>query len=214
MSIHSVGSTMARNHTATNDSQRAEKRERILRAAIDVFANKGYFSARMADVAKKASVADGTLYLYFDGKEHLLASIFDDVLSRFINRLEMEIASLDDPVEKVDTMVRLHLGLLARDRPLAHVLQIETRHTQRFMNRLMRGKMAEYLGLIRTIIEEGQSTGAFRKDISAGLMTNFVFGAVDELVSNWLLAREPGDLARFHAPVMELLTRGMVTDDH
>ena len=199
---------------SNNDSQREEKRQRILRAAIDEFARKGYFSARMSDVAKAASVADGTLYLYFEGKEHLLISIFDDVLSRFISQLKAEIEPVDDPIAKLEIMVRLHLQTLAQDRSLAQVLQIETRHSRRFMSLLTRGRLGEYLDLLRAIIQEGQDTGVFRRDLSPGLATDLVFGAVDELVNSWLLADDPGDLVRLSAPLMNLLTHGMVAPSH
>ena len=173
-------------------TSRELKHERILRAATEVFANKGYFAARMTDVAKQAEVADGTLYLYFEGKEHLLLSIFDDVLGRFIDRLEEEIAQLDDPVAKLRVMIRLHLETLGRDPALAQVLQIETRHSRRFMSVFTRGKLGEYLNLLRRIIEEGQESGAFRRDINPGLATNVVFGAVDELVMSWVLTDQTG----------------------
>ncbi|MCU0305194.1 MAG: TetR family transcriptional regulator [Thermoanaerobaculales bacterium] len=195
---------------SSRPSSREVKRERILRAAVEVFANKGYFAARMTDVAKSAEVADGTLYLYFEGKEHLLLSIFDDVLGRFIDQLEHEVAALDDPVEKLRVMVRLHLETLGGDRDLAHVLQIETRHSRRFMSVFTRGKLGEYLSLLRGIIEEGQRTGAFRRDISSGLATNVVFGAVDELVMSWILADDPGDLSRYADPILEILMRGVM----
>jgi len=192
-------------------TSREVKREKILRAAIDVFATEGYFSARMTDVAKRAGVADGTLYLYFEGKEHLLLSIFDDVLGRFIRRLEEEIEQLDNPYDKLRVMVRLHLETLGRDRALAHVLQIETRHSRRFMSVFTRGKLGEYLNLLRGIIEEGQESGAFRNDINSGLATNVVFGAVDELVMSWLLVDQPGDLTRHTDPILKILTKGMAT---
>lgn len=191
-------------------TSRELKHERILRAATEVFASKGYFEARMTDVAKQADVADGTLYLYFEGKEHLLLSIFDDVLGRFIKRLEEEIADLDDPVAKLRVMVRLHLETLGRDPALAQVLQIETRHSRRFMSVFTRGKLGEYLNLLRRIIEEGQASGAFRRDISPGLATNVVFGAVDELVMSWVLTDQGGDLTRHVDPILGILTRGML----
>ena len=197
--------------TSRHLTPRELKRQTILRAAIDVFAGKGYFAARMTDVAKQAGVADGTLYLYFEGKEHLLLSIFDDVLSRFIDRLGAEIAGLDDPVAKLKVMVRLHLETLGRDRELAHVLQIETRHTRRFMSLFTRGKLGEYLDLLRSIIEEGQASGAFRRDISPGLATTVVFGAVDEIVLSWVLADQSGDLTRQVEPLLEILTGGLKT---
>jgi TetR/AcrR family fatty acid metabolism transcriptional regulator len=193
---------------------REQKRNRILRAAIEVFASKGYFASRMTDVAAKANVADGTLYLYFEGKEHLLMSIFNDVLGRFIVRLDEEIAGKKDPVEKLSVMVRLHLETLGRDHALANVLQIETRHTRRFMSLFTRGKLGEYLNRVRDIIKEGQELGAFRRDMSPGLATNLVFGAVDELVTSWLLADHPGDLLRHHRPLVRMLTDGIAPCQH
>ena len=109
---------MPESDTSFELTSREQKRRRILRAAIEVFASKGYFSARMTDVAEAARVADGTLYLYFEGKEHLLMSIFDSVLGRFIARLDQEIADLTDPLEKLSVMIRLHLETLGRDHAL------------------------------------------------------------------------------------------------
>ena len=190
-------------------TSREQKRNRILRAAIEVFASKGYFAARMTDVASEAKVADGTLYLYFEGKEHLLMSIFDDVLGRFIERLDTEIAAIEDPIEKLSVMIRLHLETVGRDHALANLLQIETRHSRRFMSLFTRGKLGEYLNRVRDIITEGQDLGVFRGDISPGLATNLVFGAVDELVTSWLLADRPGDLLRHHRPLIDMLTDGI-----
>ncbi len=190
-------------------NSREQKRNRILRAAIEVFASKGYFVARMTDVATAAGVADGTLYLYFEGKEHLLMSIFDNVLGRFIERLDTEIAAIEDPIQKLSLMIRLHLETVGRDHDLANVLQIETRHSRRFMSLFTRGKLGEYLNRVRDIITEGQELGVFRGDISPGLATNLVFGAVDELVTSWLLADRPGDLLRHHRPLVRMLTDGI-----
>jgi len=188
---------------------REVKRSRILRAAIEVFAHKGYFTARMTDIAHEAEVADGTLYLYFDGKEHLLMSIFDDVLSRFVERLRRELEDVDDPRRKLEILIGLHLEALGNDRSLAQVLQIEMRHSRRFMSLLTRGRLGEYLTLLRQIIEEGRETGRLRPDLNPVLATNLVFGAVDEMVNSWLLSDEPGDLLRHHQPLVDLLFQGM-----
>lgn len=205
---------MPESATVRPSSSRELKRQRILRAAIEVFAEKGYFSARMTDVAKRADVADGTLYLYFEGKEHLLMSIFDDVLERFISRLNTEIADVPNPRDKLRRMVRLHLETLAEDRPLAHVLQIETRHTRHFMGLLARGKLGEYLSLLKNIIEEGQQLGCFRGDINPGLATNVVFGAVDELVLSWLVADESAGLMRHQESLLTMLFEGLEPCEH
>lgn len=197
-------------HQATRESSRELKRERILRAAIEVFAKKGYFSSRMTDVAHRASVADGTLYLYFDGKEDLLHKIFDHVLGLFIERVQEAVQGVEDPVEKLRLLVQMHLELLGGDPDLAQVLQIEIRHSRRFLALATRGKLGEYLSLIRDIIEEGQSLGRFRHDISAGLATQMVFGSVDELVMSWVLQDSAPELASKAGPLVALLTEGLV----
>ncbi len=189
---------------------REMKRRRILRAAVEVFAEKGYFAARMTDVAHRAEVADGTLYLYFEGKEHLLVSIFDEMLGGFIDQLKAEIQGLADPMEKLKIMIRLHLEALGRDRALAHVMQIETRHSRRFMSLFTRGRLGEYLGLFRRIIEEGQELGRFRRDIQPRVATMVVFGAVDELVTSWLLADRETRLERELPGLIKLLSQGLV----
>jgi TetR/AcrR family fatty acid metabolism transcriptional regulator len=82
------------------------------------------------------------------------------------------------------------------------------------MSVFTRGRLGEYLNLVRSIIEEGQELGTFRRDISPGLATNVVFGAVDELVMSWILAEQPGDLVRHADPLLEMLTQGMVVRAH
>ena len=62
-----------------------DKREAILRAAIKTFAKKGYFNAKVADIAGEAGIADGTVYLYFKSKEEVLHSIFDRAMEEFID---------------------------------------------------------------------------------------------------------------------------------
>lgn len=211
MSAHSGGCDVPTNDVSrNNETAREQKRQRIMRAAIEVFARKGYFAARMTDVAHAAEVADGTLYLYFEGKEDLLISIFDDIFTLFTERVQEEIEPLTDPIEKLRAVIRLHLEALGKDRALAQFLQIETRHSRRFMNLFTRGRLGDYLGLMRKVLEDGQKSGAFRRDISPGLGIIYVFGAVDEAVTSWLLEDKPGDLARRVEPLVSLLCSGIV----
>jgi AcrR family transcriptional regulator len=163
-------------------NHREEKRRRILRAAIDEFARKGYFSARMSDVAKAASVADGTLYLYFEGKEHLLVSVFDDVLSRAIDRARVEIAGVSSPLERLRIVIRLHLETLAGDRALAQVMQIETRHSQRFMN-LLSGRLGEFRAA--AVTDRGP---AARRDPPLAPVSPPTLFRRRRIVNSWLLA--------------------------
>src|SRR6188768_4248813 len=77
------------------------KREAILRAAIKVFAGKGYFNSKVADIASAAGIADGTVYLYFKSKDEILHSIFDQAMAEFIAQGRNEIAGITNPVERL-----------------------------------------------------------------------------------------------------------------
>src|SRR3954462_2866066 len=89
----------------------AAKREAILRAAIDVFAERGYFNAQVADVARAAGVAAGTVYLYFRSKDALLASIFERTMRESMAAGSAAVAALDNPAERLRRFARLHLGM-------------------------------------------------------------------------------------------------------
>src|SRR5688572_28878458 len=112
--------------TRTNGEERAfvtDKREAILRAAIKVFAGKGYFNSKVSDIAKEAGIADGTVYLYFKSKDDILHSFFDRAMAEFIAEGKKQLAELESPAEKLRRIAELHLERLGADRDLAIVFQ-------------------------------------------------------------------------------------------
>src|SRR5436190_15190588 len=129
----------------------APKRELILRAAIDVFARNGFFGAQVADVARTAGVAAGTVYLYFRSKDDLLVSIFERVMSEAIAEGRAALAGIADPLERLRRIAHLHLDRLRRDRDLAIVFQVELRQTTKFMERFSKTLLRDYLGILRDV---------------------------------------------------------------
>src|SRR5918993_4453931 len=123
MTIHSVASVTVRRRP--DSTQAPPKREAILRAAIDVFAGHGFFNAQVADVARAAGVAAGTVYLYFESKDDLLVSIFERTMREAIADGRAAVAPVRDPVDQLRTVARVHLDRMGRDRHLAVVFQVE-----------------------------------------------------------------------------------------
>src|SRR5688572_13939974 len=150
-------------------ADRGDKRDALLRAAIETFAARGFFNAQVADVARTAGVAAGTVYLYFRGKDDLLISIFEKTMKEAIASGRESIAALHDPVAQLRAIARLHLDRMSRDRPLAVVFQVELRQSTKFMERFSTTHVREYLGIIRDVVARGQTTGAFRKDLNPTL---------------------------------------------
>ena len=187
----------------------SEKRDLILKAATKVFAQGGFFQSQVADVARVAGVAAGTVYLYFKGKDDLLVSIFERSMKDVLAEGRAAVAAIDDPAERLDALAHLHLGRLGRDKDLAVVFQVELRQSVKFMERFSETFLQDYFKLIRQAIADGQQSGAFRKDISATTATKIFFGALDEMATNWVLSRRKYDLNAEADAVVKLFIDGV-----
>ena len=188
------------------------KRELILRAATGVFARNGYFNSKVADIARAADVADGTVYLYFKSKEEILHSIFDQSMAEAIAAGRVLIEKLRDPSEKLRRIALLHLERLGADRDLAIVFQVELRGSTKFMQEFSAAGFAEYLTLLRKTFEEGQRSGAFRKDLNAKLVSKILFGALDEMATNWIISKRAYKLEPMAEVVMDVFLNGVSSE--
>ena len=190
--------------------QPENKRDRILRAAIDVFARNGYFNAKVSEIAKAAGVADGTIYLYFDGKEDLLISVFREHTRSYLKSLERDLANVNRAEERMRIAIKHHLDALGRDRSLAIVWQVELRHSLKFMTLLSHQEVADYLNILRKIVEAGQNEGVFRRTLHPQLVAKSVFGVLDEMVTSWVLSEKEYALADQAGPVADLVLNGLL----
>ena len=188
---------------------RTDKGEAILRAAITVFARRGFFNAQVADVAREAKVAAGTVYLYFQNKDHLLVSIFQRTMREALIEGRAVLDGVSDPVERLRRIARVHLERVGRDRDLAVVTQVELRQSTKFLEQFSSTELREYLGVIRDVIAEGQRRGVFRATISPTLAAKVLFGALDEMATNWILSRRRYDLAADADAVIDLFLNGV-----
>ena len=189
--------------------ERGDKRDALLRAAIETFAARGYFNAQVADVARTAGVAAGTVYLYFRGKDDLLISIFEKTMKEAIAAGRESIATLDDPLAQLRTIARLHLDRMSRDRDLAVVFQVELRQSTKFMERFSATYLRDYLGIIRDVIAKGQTSGAFRRDVNPTLAAKLLFGMLDEMATNWILSKRRYSLANESEAIVDLFVHGV-----
>src|SRR6266576_6084038 len=186
-----------------------DKREAILRAAIRVFAHSGYFNSKVADIAREAGVADGTVYLYFKSKEEILHSIFDRNMEEAIADGRKRLEEIADPGERLRRIAHMHLDRLGADRELAVVFQVELRGSTKFMEEFSAAGFAEYLDLIRSTIEDGQAAGLFRPQLNAKLLAKILFGALDEMATNWILSKRRYKLAPMADQVLDMFLNGV-----
>jgi len=195
--------------SSTAVPRNADKYQRILDAAVAVFAEKGFFTARVSDIADRASVADGTVYLYFKNKEEILMTAINTAFDAFMRHARTELAKLADPAERLRRLAYLHLEALGSNRDLAVVFQMELRQSTRFLTEFSHHHMIEYLTLARTAITDGQASGVFRPEMPAKVAANCFFGALDEMVTSWVLNEHQYRLANVADTVVDIFLNGM-----
>jgi TetR/AcrR family fatty acid metabolism transcriptional regulator len=208
MAVHSKTRVRTRRPAPDNGSS-AEKHGRILQAAIAVFAENGYFNSRVADIAKRAGVADGTIYLYFKNKEQILMAAIDFAFSSFMRAAQIELAAIDNPRQKLHRLAALHLEALGSNRGLAMVFQTELRQSAKFLSEFSHRHLIEYFDLVRAIVRQGQQSGCFRKEISDKIAANCFFGSLDAMVTSWLLSERDYKLGAASDALVDVILSGM-----
>lgn len=208
MNPHSVESpAIAANPTT-------DKRERILEAAVQVFAQRGFFQARVADIAREAGVADGTIYLYFKSKDDILISLFEDRMVGIIAAFREELERLSGARARLHRFIELHLALVREKPQLAEVLTIELRQSSKFMREYRAAQFGEYLGVLSEILELGRREGDFRADLEPRILCRVLFGALDEVSLAWSSSeksrRDRLDLGEAAREISNLCDRGLL----
>jgi TetR/AcrR family fatty acid metabolism transcriptional regulator len=167
----------------------ANKRTLILGAAVRVFARKGYHAARVGDIAAEAGVAHGLLYHYFDSKEKVLESIFQETWAELLGALEQ----VEQEVRPADEQLRQVAAIMLRswrhDPDLVRVLVREVARSPQLGGRV--DEIERAFAVLERIIERGQREGELRRDLDPRLAAWIVYGALEEILTGWVLGTLP-----------------------
>jgi TetR/AcrR family fatty acid metabolism transcriptional regulator len=166
------------------------KHARIITAATKVFAKKGFFNARISDIAKEAKVADGTIYLYFNNKYDILISVFEEEIGKLIDQVNKALSDETNPRKMLEIFAVKHLMAMKKNKNLAEVIQIELRQTHKVVKDYRNKKFIEYTDIVADIIRQGQQQEVFRSEVLPDLAKRAFFGALDEISRVWNISLE------------------------
>ncbi len=190
------------------------KHQKILQAAVKVFSEKGFYNSRVSEIAKVASVADGTIYLYFKNKDDLLISLFEEEFGKIVEDMRRELQKEKDALQKIKRFAETHLSIVSRQQHLGEVLGVEVRQSTKFMKEYINKPFIEYLNLIRSIIIEGQEKGLIRKDLTPGIMKRALFGALDEMARYWVLStKKKHSIDDAALQISDVFIRGIMSEE-
>jgi TetR/AcrR family transcriptional regulator, fatty acid metabolism regulator protein len=196
-------------------SRDGEKYHRIIAAATKVFARKGFFHAKVSDIAREAQVADGTIYLYFENKDDILISLFEEQMKAVLENMVEEVSKEKDAPGKIKRFALAHLRLIELNKNVAEIIQVELRQSSKFMKEYKNEKFMEYLNLISDIITEGQEQGVFKRDIIPDIAKRAFFGALDEMSRFWVLSsHKKYDIETAATQISEYFLHGLIKRPH
>ena len=196
------------------DKKRSDKRKRILKGALKAFALKGFYNTKVSEIAQKAGVADGTIYLYFKNKDDLLISLFEERMEWIIARITADLNKLgDDTLGKFRHMVMIHCRLAVDEPELAEFITVELRQSAKFVKEYKNPKFGDYLKILQGLLEEGQQKGLMRPGLDPKLLSRACFGALDEVLLQLTLSKaDAQEVQEKAAQLSSMLMDGLLVD--
>ncbi len=170
-----------------DQSKAKDKHQRIISAAVKVFARKGFFQAKVSEIARAAGVADGTIYLYFRNKDDILITLFKQAMQGVLVEMKAALDAEQNPADKLAAFARTHLDLVKRNPELAGIIQVEIRQSAKYMKEYDKTPFREYLDLLSGVIKQGQVEGLFNPEVLPGVFKRAFFGALDEMSRYWIM---------------------------
>lgn len=188
---------------------REQRRRAILDSAIRIFARHGFAAARIRDIAAAAGVAEGTIYLYFEGKEDLLLTAFREAVREHCEAIRSVLSAELPFVERVERFVRLQFERIEAEPALAAVLLLESRQTTTFYSGAVRDVLRTYAAAIDELLASGVADGSVRADADLPLARRMLIGALEEVELEWLIGGRSRPLAPTAAALAETFYRGL-----
>ncbi|MQA91329.1 MAG: TetR family transcriptional regulator [Gemmatimonas sp.] len=196
------------NEQALTD-ERAERRRTILEAAIEIFAAHGFVNARTREIARVAGVGEGTIYLYFEGKDDLLLTAFREKVSEFCDSVSTLLAAPIPFEQRLQRFVAMQLSGIEADPDLATVILLESRQSTRFYREPVREVLREYSTAVERLITSGLLEGSVRPDLDVPLARRMLIGSLEEIALDWLLGQRTRPLAASSPEIARIFHAGI-----
>ena len=187
-----------------------EKRRLILDAAVRVFAQKGYHTSRVGDIAEEAGIAHGLLYHYFASKEEVLETVFRENWSELLEAFRRVEESDEAPLQQLEGIAKLLLRSWRNDPDLVRVMVREVARSPQLQGQVE--EIREGFTIIQRVIERGQADGSFRSGIDPRLASWIFYGGLEEVLTGWVLGQLPdGDeeVALAERTIIEVVCGGL-----
>jgi TetR/AcrR family transcriptional regulator, fatty acid metabolism regulator protein len=192
-----------------NAPKKVIKRQSIIQAAIEVFSKNGFQNSSICEIAKRAGVAEGTIYQYFKNNEDLFFSIPVEKTKEFCRDLDLHLEGITGAYNKVRKFIWFYLYFFQSNPEYSRTLMLEMRVTKRFSKAKVSKSFKPFTNKILEIIDEGQKEGIIRQDVNIYLLRQLVLGLLEHTVTRWLLKGEKYDMIKYCGDMCSLVFNGI-----
>jgi AcrR family transcriptional regulator len=164
--------------------QREERREQVLRSAMEVFAHKGYHATSIGDIIKRARIARGTFYLYFENKRQIFEAILEMALQGLVSRLRrIELSPQSPPpLDQLRANVGRVIAFLLSERELTQILLRHAEGLDAEFDRRLSAFYETITNLIEGVLRAGQLMALVRP-CDKRIVAACILGSVKEVMA-------------------------------
>jgi TetR/AcrR family fatty acid metabolism transcriptional regulator len=179
------------------------KAQQILQAAVRVFAAQGYEATRVGDIAKEAGVAYGLVYHYYKSKDAVLEAVFREAWGRLLAAVALAEETGEDAADQLALVVKIVLRSWRDDPDLVRLLVREITRNPHIQDEL--DEIAQAFAALERIVRRGQTEGTFRAEPDAQFAAWMLYGALEEVLTGWVLGQLPDDADAVAAAEREVI---------
>jgi TetR/AcrR family transcriptional regulator, fatty acid metabolism regulator protein len=189
--------------------KRKLRKQQIMQAAIEVFGKSTYEKANISEIAKKAGIAEGTIYQYFKSKQDLFFTIGLERTKDFCKQIDLNLEGVSGTLSKIRKLVWYYLYYFKSNPDYVRSLMLEMRVSRDFAKSRPHRSFRAFSKQVLQILKEGQEEGIIRKDLDVYLAQHLLLGTLEHIVTRWLLKGEKYDVLKCHEQVSELVLNGI-----
>ncbi len=183
----------------------------IMEAAESIFAEKGFYLTTVEEIAQKADLGKGTIYLHFENKRGLFLSIIERKLDILLKKIEEGIKEGDSPAEKIRLATEIHFKFLEKNRNFFKIIHIFSNQFKKGMGEELFKKVvvknSRYLEILQTLIERATKKKEI-KSLNSKKLAVILVGIVHSLTVYWISQNEKDSLSMDHSLAWEIFWQG------
>ena len=194
---------------AISPQRMRDRYDTILAAASRAFAEKGYETTSITEIARAAEVSDGLIYKYFSNKRDLLERVLEDFYERVIEDLGAKVAGGKSFGEQLYILISVHLSTFVAERNLCRLFISEVRTASDYRGSAIQQLNRRYTSILIKMVDEAVTSGEIPRDVDPRVVRDMLFGAIEHSAWRHTIAKRPLDVAGLARSITDIFLNGL-----